>query len=70
MIKRWDADKAGRNIVRDGFREKSGETREARKAEVVESTELMRGWIAPAPETTATGPPPRAPRRPRARRPP
>jgi hypothetical protein len=45
VVKRFDAETAGRNIVRDGYRERGGEVREARKGEVVESTELMRSWL-------------------------
>lgn len=49
VVKRFGTKKAGRHIVRDGYRENDGDVRSARKAEVVESTELMRGWLAPEP---------------------
>lgn len=52
VVNRFDAKTAGRNLVRDGFREKDGDVREARKGEVTESTELMRSWLEP-PEAAA-----------------
>lgn len=48
VVKRFDAETAGRNIVRDGYRTNDGDVREARKGEVVESTELMSSWLQPA----------------------
>jgi hypothetical protein len=53
VVKRFDAETAGRNIVRDGYREKGGEVRKARKGEVVESTELMRSWLSGGEVTAA-----------------
>jgi hypothetical protein len=38
----------GRNIVADGFREADGDVRDARKREVVESTEVLRRTLAAA----------------------
>jgi predicted secreted protein len=45
---------AGRNIVRDGYREKDGETHEATKAEVLASVERMEASLNP-PEPVTEG---------------
>lgn len=55
FVKQVGLREAGRNIVRDGYREKNGDVHEATKAEVVASTERMDGSLnPPEPATTAT----------------
>lgn len=49
--KEFGVREAGRNLVRDGFRERDGDVREAREPEVTESTERMRAALNPAPVT-------------------
>lgn len=56
VVRRFDVETAGRNIVRDGFRENDGDVRRAREGEVRESTELMRSWLAPEPSPTESVP--------------
>lgn len=55
VVKRFGLRKAGRDLVRDGVEERDGDERKARKAEVLESIELMRGWLAPG-ETATRAP--------------
>lgn len=55
VISSFDVRTAGRNIVRDGFREKDGDVREAKRDEVVTSTERLRAW-AETPEPSAAEP--------------
>jgi hypothetical protein len=57
FVKQVGLAEAGRNIVRDGYREKNGDVHEATKAEVVASTNRMEDSLnppEPAPSTVAT----------------
>jgi hypothetical protein len=57
LVKRFGLREAGRNIVRDGYREKDGDVHPAKKAEVVASTERMDASLnppEPAPTVTST----------------
>src|SRR4051794_8686497 len=60
LVKRVGLSEAGRNIVRDGYREKTGDVHDATKAEVVASSDRMEASLnppAPAPaSTTDTAP--------------
>jgi hypothetical protein len=53
LVKQVGLSEAGRNIVRDGYREKDGDVHEATKAEVVASTDRMDSMLNP-PEPAAT----------------
>jgi len=53
FVNRVGLSEAGRNIVRDGYREKSGDVHEATKAEVVASAEQMDASLHP-PEPAST----------------
>jgi hypothetical protein len=53
FVKQVGLSEAGRNIVRDGYREKSGDVHEATKAEIVASTERMDASLNP-PEPAST----------------
>lgn len=58
FVKQVGLSTAGRNIVRDGYREKNGAVHEATKAEVVASADRMEASLAPpasAPPSTTTG---------------
>lgn len=48
VVKRFSVKKAGRDLIRHGVEQKDGDVRPPRKGEVVESTDLMKGWLAPA----------------------
>jgi hypothetical protein len=55
FVKKLGLREAGRNIVRDGYRQKSGDVHEATKAEVVASAERMDASLhPPTPTPTAT----------------
>jgi Transglycosylase-like domain len=55
LVKQVGLSEAGRNIVRDGYREKDGDVHEATKAEVVASTNRMDAMLnPPEPATMAT----------------
>src|SRR5215211_7559725 len=53
FVKRVGLSEAGRNIVRDGYREKTGDVHDATKAEVVASSDRMEASLNP-PEPTST----------------
>jgi hypothetical protein len=53
FVERLGLSEAGRNIVRDGYREKDGDVHEASKAEVIASTEHMEVALNP-PEPAPT----------------
>jgi hypothetical protein len=53
FVKQVGLHEAGRNIVRDGYREKRGDVHEATKGEVVASTDRMEASLNP-PEPTST----------------
>ncbi|HKH14611.1 MAG TPA: transglycosylase family protein [Solirubrobacterales bacterium] len=53
FVKQVGLREAGRNIVRDGYREKNGDVHEATKAEVVASTDRMDATLNP-PEPAPT----------------
>jgi len=54
FVKQVGLSEAGRNIVRDGYREKSGDVHEATKAEVVASAERMDASLNPADPASTT----------------
>ncbi len=54
FVKRVGLREAGRNIVRDGFRESNGDVHEATKAEVVASTHRMEASLKPPEPAPAT----------------
>jgi hypothetical protein len=55
FVKQVGLNEAGRNIVRDGYREKNGDVHEATKGEVVASTDRMEASLnPPEPATSAT----------------
>jgi hypothetical protein len=55
LVKQVGLSEAGRNIVRDGYREKDGDVHEPTKAEVVASTNRMDAMLnPPEPATMAT----------------
>ena len=47
-VKEFGLQEAGRNLVRDGYREQDGDVHVARKAEVVESADRMHSALHPA----------------------
>jgi hypothetical protein len=53
FVKQVGLSEAGRNIVRDGYREKNGDVHEATKAEVVASSDRMEASLKP-PEPAST----------------
>jgi hypothetical protein len=52
-VKEFGLQEAGRNLVRDGYREQDGDVHVARKAEVVESADRMHSALHPAELATA-----------------
>jgi Transglycosylase-like domain len=54
FVKQVGLSEAGRNIVRDGYREKTGDVHEATKAEVVASSDRMEASLNPPEPATAT----------------
>jgi len=55
FVKQVGLSEAGRNIVRDGYREKNGDVHQATKAEVVASSDRMEASLnPPAPVSTST----------------
>jgi hypothetical protein len=56
FVKRIGLQEAGRNIVRDGYREKDGDVHEATRAEVVASTERMDASLNPPEPAPTTEP--------------
>jgi hypothetical protein len=52
-VKEFGMQEAGRNIVRDGYREQDGDVHAAREAEVVESADRMYAALHPAEPATA-----------------
>jgi Transglycosylase-like domain len=56
VVKRLGLREAGRNIVRDGYLEKDGDTHPATKPEVVASTERMEASLNPPELATETAP--------------
>jgi hypothetical protein len=53
LVTRAGLSEAGRNIVRDGYRDRTGDVHEATKAEVVASSDRMEASLNP-PEPTST----------------
>src|SRR6266545_50064 len=53
LVNQVGLSEAGRNIVRDGYREKDGDVHEPTKAEVVASTDRMEASLNP-PEPAST----------------
>jgi hypothetical protein len=53
-VKRFDLETAGRNLVRDGYRESDGDVRTATRAEVTRSTDRMEAALSPTTPSTTT----------------
>lgn len=60
-VDEFGAREAGRNIVRDGFRERGGDVRPPSRSEVVRSTEHMERALNPPKAAPAAEPEPEAP---------